>query len=233
MDYVVYGLQRSGTNFLEKLIKSSFNNVDIKNAYEYNAPWKHAFDIHHDIETKTARIRQLNGEAQPYKSHHPFVVETYDYWIARLREVNAILITKHPFTWIDSVTKKNVDMKRFKLYNTNNDPLMFAEIYKQHALFWREQRRHQQIFKLPYENLIRAPGNALMYTRLIGEFFGDKHNGFDGIPNKVNMSDKFSEEKRNKYVNIETNLSPAIQKDVLNIIGNDILEDYGYRTQKP
>ena len=216
MDWTVFGLQRSGTNYLESLIEKSFKDVNLKLAYEHNGVWKHAFDIPYDIETKRAAVKQHQGK---------FVIETYDYWIARLRETNSVLITKHPFTWIDSVTRKRADMIRFALYDKEHDPLMFAKIYREHALFWKEQMRHQNIYHIKYENLLSMPS---FYLKDMARHFNCECAPYEGNISKVSMSSRFTAEDKNKYIKIETTLDDKTKAAVCEVIGEDILELYDY-----
>jgi hypothetical protein len=225
VDYTVYGLQRSGTNFLETLIKLSFKNAGIKTVYEHNVVWKHASDIQHDRDTLKAKVKYHNGQFNHYQGEGEFVVETYDYWIARLRETNAIFITKHPFTWIDSVIRKEVDMRRHKLFDDSKDPLMFAQIYREHAMFWKEQRRHQSIPHIKYEDLLANRQRELLK---ISDFFNDPCVPFVKEMNTVKMSSKFTSVDKAKYMAVKTNLSKEVQKNVVEIVGKEIMENYGY-----
>lgn len=223
MDWTVFGLQRSGTNYLESLIKKSvIPKPTFRLAYEHEGVWKHAFDIPYDIETKRAKRPGTIREG-----HGAHIIETYDYWIARLREVNAVLITKHPFTWIDSVRRKNIDMKRFQKYDKSEDAHMYAEIYRDHALFWLEQMRHQNIYHIRYEELL---ADKKHYLTKIGEHFDVECEPFAEDLHKVSMSKHFKPEDRDKYIKCETNLTTEQQKEVIKIISKDILVNgYGYR----
>lgn len=223
MDWTVFGLQRSGTNYLETLIKKSvIPQPTFRLAYEHDGIWKHAFDIPHDIKTKKARRQRTVQEG-----HGAYIIETYDYWIARLREVNAVLITKHPFTWIDSVRRKNIDMQRFKKYDKSEEACMYAEIYRDHALFWLEQMRHQNIYHIRYEELL---ADKKHYLTKIGEHFDVECEPFPEDISKVSLSKHFYPEDRDKYIKCETNLTTEQQKEVIKIIGEDILVNgYDYR----
>jgi len=226
VDYTVFGLQRSGTNFLETLIKKSFKDTNLLLAYEHNGVWKHAFDIQHDIKTQKARVKYNDdGKVVHFRSNGSYVVETYDYWINRLRSINAILITKHPFTWIESVQKKNVDMRRFKKYNASHKSEMFAEIYHDHALFWKEQMRYQNILHIKYEDLLVS---RELWLNKISEHFNDECTPFTGELTKISMSPSFSADDVNRYRNIETKLSTEEKNNVLGIIGEDIMKMYRY-----
>lgn len=221
--YTVFGLQRSGTNFLEQQLMTGLPNCRIINAYAHDGPWKHTYDIHHDIKTMYAKT--TNG------------LETYDYWIARLRETNAIWIHKHPVMWVQSVLKKNVDCRRHPDFDGKPEArvkyytgtkLSLCNMYRNHWLFWKEQSRHQKIYRVPYEHLL--PGaNAKMHTKMIAEFFNDDDfTPYDRAFDKVPMSAKFTEDDRNKYLKYETNLNEEDQAFILKHVGKDCLKYYGY-----
>lgn len=223
--YTVFGLQRSGTNFLEQHIITGMPNCRMITAYAHDGLWKHTYDINHDI--KTMRAKNTSG------------LETYDYWIARLRETNAIWIHKHPFTWIDSIRRKNMDCKHHPDYDGTGNKLgprvydgtllSLCNIYKNHQAFWIEQSRHQSIYRLSYESLL-PPGNGLMHTRMIAEFFNDDDfRPFERTFNKVPISSKFSDDDRNKYIKYETTLSDEDKEFVIKNIGMKAIEYYGYR----
>lgn len=228
--YCVFGLQRSGTNFLEQHIITGMPDCQLVNSYDMNGLWKHTYDINFDIKTKRAKTGRSNK------------LETYDYWISRLRETNAVLVHKHPYMWVESIYKLRLHLKNraaiagVRLHPDYVPPSEgklaclegLCKIYKKHQEFWKEQSRHQRIYRVAYENLL-MPGNAKMHTRFIADFFDDEFIPFEHEIIKVPLSNKFTDDDRNKYLKYETSLDYVDKKMIRELLGSECFEYYGYQ----
>lgn len=224
--YTVFGLQRSGTNYVETYLEYNFPNSDIAQGYEHNRLWKHTYSIEKDIKEYRATY---NKQLMPY-----------EYWINRLRRLNPILVHKHPFMWVESIFKIDIKygpgslgMKLHPHYSGNNVESL-AKIYKAHADWWRNQRRHhQKIYKIQYEDLL-VEGNTSKHMEQIARFFGDEESYVKSdihIP-RIRLSRNFKPEDIDRYINYETKLSKRYQGIILNIVGEETFKDYGYPFQR-
>jgi len=213
--FTVFGLQRSGTNFLEQLIKNSVNNVGCLNTWSRHI-WKHAYNIEsHPRNTKKAKLN----------TH------------------KIIYIKKHPYSWIESICDKHVDIKKTYEHvtntNTNKDTQQWmhkglnlvelAKLWNDHTSYWIDQRTKQNIYSLKYEDLILSEDQTRFQLKKICEHFNWTHNKPINIPKKVSQSDQFNDNKRERYKNIKLiSLSFEQILEINKHISNQTLEPFNY-----
>ena len=187
--FIVFGLQRSGTTFLEELVKLNIKHSSILN-HQNSWIWKHAYDV------------DLDGILV-----HEKLKET---------KANCLYIIKHPFTWIQSVCKKKADTldkypnikarasdSQVHVYK-NFNLLRMAQLYNKHARYWRciiNSVEYTVLF-IKYEDLINTDEDTIEMIRDIAEFFNTEINERIKIPRLVNQSKKFTEKRRMIYKNV-------------------------------
>lgn len=203
----IFGLQRSGTNFTEQLVKRNIKNVSIGNAWRNNpiGIWKHAYDI--DVKPNAAKNNGDRGDVQRYKKIG--------------NEIKAWYIHKNPYSWIESICTKQVDIKktyprvvfkegrdekRFEVNGLSIERLI--ELYRDHTNFWFRVCDEKKIFHLSYEDLIYSADSSRAGVNAFAEHYGLQCNRPRDviIPEKVGQSDQFSEQTRQKYKEVKLKL---------------------------
>jgi len=209
-DMTVFGLQRSGTNFLEQLIRRNMNGATVINTWAKGI-WKHIYDIENNTpfsdDNSNLKRRILGHWGGQYK---------YDLLLQQ--KILPIYIHKHPYSWLESIVNKSVDIT--KVYpqisenQTKNTYFQFenvnlisaTKLWQAHTKYWysKKQKDLFPIYILSYENLIRDEASTRHHVDAIATFFGKtckptKQNLPIDIPEKVGQSDKFTEEKRQRY----------------------------------
>jgi hypothetical protein len=220
--YTTYGLQRSGTNFLEGLIRQNVKQGQVNNMWRSNnGIWKHAFDIEN---------HKLGGHEK----------------LNFLRKNNAIWIHKHPYSWIESVTRKHVDlMKTQEQYvkQLGDEPPWqkmgnfrlggIIELWNKHTRYWwgKLHTTEYGVYHLPYERLVKSDHDTKQETiKFIDHFKGERKNPDDIIiPGKVGQSGKFTDAWRDKYLNIKLELLTWQQVQFINErIDREMCKRLGY-----
>lgn len=197
MRLTVFGLQRSGTNFVENCIRQNFTGVNVVNTDRQHI-WKHSFGIGNNGWHAGIPENKFND-----KNHL------------------CIVIYKHPYAWMESVCTKNVDtVKRYgdmywdkagdsanvayKCTNLNTSRMI--DLYNDFYEFWFSKKDHfnKPIYYIKYEDMVTSHERTKEILKEIQENFGitkSKEKNDYRIPEKVGQSDKFTPDRRNKYVN--------------------------------
>ena len=224
--FTVFGLQRSGTNFLEQLLTQNVNQVTIVNRWKPgDGIWKHAYDLENKPD---------NGSAVGLKGDK----QKADMIGGR---IHAIYIHKHPYSWIQSITNKHVDIKKtypFVIENSEDPNMMLkelnivklAEMHRDHTAYWLNKVANRKVYHLKYEDLIESEEKTEAIVNDIAEFFNRKlKHKHIRIPDKVSQSNKFTEADREKYkkYRIETLTYEHIQK-INSILNREHLQKQGY-----
>lgn len=203
----IFGLQRSGTNFVEQLVKRNIKGAAIANTWRNNPVgiWKHSYDI--DTKPNGAKVNGDRGDVQRYKKIG--------------NEIKAWYIHKNPYSWIESICTKQVDIKktyprvifkagrdddRFQINGLSLERL--AELYRDHTDFWFRVCHDKKIFHLSYEDLIASSDSTRSGINAFAGYYNLQCNRPRDvvIPEKVGQSDKFSEETREKYNKVRLQL---------------------------
>ena len=224
--FTVFGLQRSGTNFLEQLVAKNIRNTKIVNRWKAgDGIWKHAFGV----ESKPTGASAIGMKGDPEK--------------AKMigNRIHAIYIHKHPYSWIQSITTKHVDIKKTYPFVTNElgqkanvlnglNILHLAQLYHDHTRYWLDKVETRKVYHVKYEDLIFSPEKTKEIVTDIAQFFNRKLKETNIlIPEKVGQSDKFNEEKRKQYRNYRiTTLSYEQIQHINSILDRDAMAKQGY-----
>jgi hypothetical protein len=195
---MVYGLQRSGTNYMEKLLPSNFKDVHLENvAYHRSLPLHKHFRLYDEM-YYVPEPKYLNNFSYPSFSD-------LDAHVQRLtgKEIlHYVVVVKEPYSWYISYCK---------LAQKNNWPTYMKKWANQHymidySLFVRKWLDFQaeapdKVVVLRYEDLLADLEGSLEQIRTK---FGleMKHDSYQNF-SKVNMSKKFGEKRRQYYLNKE------------------------------
>jgi hypothetical protein len=193
---LVYGLQRSGTNYVETLLPNNFKDVSLENvAYHRSLPLHKHFRPY----------EQMAFVPEP-KYMHNFRYPAFSDFNAHAcrltgkEELHYVVVVKEPYSWYISYCK---------LAKKNNWPTYMPKWANQHymtdySMFcrkWLNFRKEapEKIVILRYEDLLQDfAGNLEKVRSQFGlEKVVKEYQDFS----KVNMSRKFTDKRRNYYLN--------------------------------
>lgn len=221
--FIVFGLQRSGTTFLETNIKNNLSGVVIGNAFSRGDIWKHAFSL----ETPS---RHVGVDARKWYNQ-----ETAD----KLNHIPHVFLHKNPYTWIESLLNNKVDLKRtypLSFKRNNNDDVMInhinvtylAELWRDHAQYWLSKGA----YRIRYEDVIVNADNVLEEIKKISKHFNLKMVDQPISTQNVRMtSTKFDETRRESLLSFHTPRLDGNElsfKSINSIIPNDLMAKLGY-----
>lgn len=227
--FTAFGLQRSGTNFTEELITTNFCDAEIVNCWRGrktgNGIWKHAYDV--EYKSPKERVNGLKGDKEKAEMIG--------------REINSIYIHKHPYSWIQSLLRKKVDIKSTypsviqDLDSEENvvnglNIVHMAQLYHDHTQYWLNKVETRKVYHIKYEDLISSTKRTKEIVLDMAKFFNKKlKNDEIEIPTRVTASGKFNEDKRIQYktYQIKTLTFEQIQK-INSILSPALLARQGY-----
>jgi len=234
-NFQILGLQRSGTNFLEQLLKDNCEqkrSVGIINMWhqrQLNGIWKHAYDV----DPEDLKIAQKNEKGlyrpeierqQTDSTRAPAGSKLLDVDNPAITSKNYIWIHKHPYSWLESVTNKSVDIlntykwisarredqdNEFVFFNDKNqalNTLRLCELYREHTLYWfsvfkrKPALNHKRIM---YEQLIQSKEDTQRHMDEISEQFNFPLKKELLIADRVSQSAKWDSTRHAKYTKIE------------------------------
>lgn len=221
--FTVFGLQRSGTNFFEQLLTQNVTQVHIISRWKPgDGIWKHAYDVEN---------KPTNGTAVGLKG---------DQEKAEMigNRIHAIYIHKHPYSWIQSITNRHVDIKKTYPFVAEQSNMMLkelniiklAELYRDHSAYWLNKVTTKNVYRVKYEELIESKEKTEAVVTDAAQFFNRKlKNNKIRIPDKVSQSNKFTEAEREKYKKhcIQTLEYEHIQ-EINRILNYDDIQKQGY-----
>jgi len=191
----VIGPQRSGTNYLETLLRNNFENVRIQNQ-DSNHIWKHRVDPK-DVKDK------LN------EKHKYFLIHKNPYkWIESLMKYNADLEKRQGGKAGEYEEKyKNkqdgdiiVEDRRKKKTNVGGALRLYNDLYHN----WIDTDLVEVVVVRYEDLLIPQKRDKILQSMVDDHGFKKKRakGGWD-IPNKVGQSDKWDEDKTKQYLDLQ------------------------------
>lgn len=212
MKGTVFGIQRSGTNFTETLLREHFQ-LNIVNA-DRNYIWKHS----HNIELSRFEPDHF----------HVYIIKYPYSWVESIRRKQVDIIKRHPEIKPDKETKiqlcKDIDL--YKL----------TKLYNDHALWWHSDavKEHAKYIYLQYESLIRSDDALKTFLKTFQSTY-NVHTKADidkvvKHPQKVSQSDAWSEEKRDMYLRMTLPTLTWPEVDLINsALSDEFFEKTGYK----
>jgi hypothetical protein len=186
-----YGLQRSGTNFLESLLAKNFDIKIHSLRKERDHPLQKHFRLYDD-KTKIPESKYLNNYI--YNSYDDFKKS----WKLNTAINGVIVISKDPYSWLLSYEKwaKKCNWPTPK-YNYIEEYNLFLNKWKDFA-----QQSNDVIF-VKYIDLLVQPEIEL--TKIENKFslkrrWNTKRKGLKTELEKVKVSEKFSLDKKDFYI---------------------------------
>lgn len=208
-----YGLQRSGTNFLESLLVKNFDIKIHSLRKEREHPLQKHFRLYDD-KSKIPESKYLNN--YNFKSYDDFKKS----WGLNTEINGVIVISKDPYSWLLSYEKWA------EKCNWPTPSYQYIEEYNLFLDKWRvfAQQSNDIIF-IRYIDLLVQPEIEL--TKIENEFslkrkWKTRRNGLKTALEKVKVSEKFSKEKKEFY----------IKKKYLNNFDKTKLENTNYLLDK-
>lgn len=183
MKYTVFGLQRSGTNWIEQCIKQNFKEMNLANT-DKQYIWKHKYDFE----------PALFGEDRM----HLYVIKEPYMWIESILRKNVDVAKRYPEVLKDN--KNKFDLGPFDIQK-------LANLWSEHTIWWHQEHiiERSKIHRVEYESLLQ-PGELDKLLFMLKKKYDLKMNHFDSTfknPHKVGQSDQWNEGTRMKYLNKE------------------------------
>lgn len=208
IEYTVLGLQRSGTEFIEELIRRNLPNSHIANTRPdrpSNKIWKHCYGI----KRLPKHINFL------YTHKHPYM------WIESILNNHVDVLDSYSYPHVAKPGK-------FMLKGFNIEAL--ATLYRDHTRFWLDLIPRAPIYYTSYEDLIDSEENTIYHVNQISKFFNQPLiNDHVEIPGKVRQSNPFTEKDREKYRNTITTILEPQHIEVIDKILYNIMLQQGYK----
>ena len=193
MSYFLYGLQRSGTNVIQKFIETNFN-ISFMNKEDRNSPYHKHFRIYDnkDIIPKTDKKNQYKNQYIIYS------LEDLDKLLGDLNHTNRyIIVYKNIFSWLPSI-EKWAKLCKWK----TNSKMEFVEDYLNFINKWHSIN-NDRIFFIKYEDFLNIPDDNNSLVKKLSVFLDKKQNINTYTFEKVNCSKKFTTCKKKYYINRE------------------------------
>lgn len=207
MKYFVWGLQRSGTNFMEQLIAKNFGGTKINRAHKC---WKHSIDIPKGFDDK----------------HQCFIIYKNPYtWVESLCFRNNVDWIKTQHTYPVKHNKR----PRMQAGNGKFDVVALAQTYKHWHNTWTVNPPKKNLI-IRYEDLLveETRNEVLM---LMNNKFGGVKKGSFVIPQKgkVSQSRDYSDSREQYYINMKPkHLTTEQIHAVTDTLGTDLFNKIGY-----
>jgi len=224
--FTVFGLQRSGTNFLEQMISEHVGDLQLQNHWRGKTGiWKHAFNLEqNNVDEKIAGLR---GDPQKAK-----LIGT---------EIKGVYVHKHPYAWIESILRKQIDIKKThpsviehsdisEIITNGINIIKLAELHRDHSRYWLDKVEQKKVYHVKFEDMIDTKEQTKQTIVNIANFFGKRiiKKNINVIDN-ARLSKPFTEEDRESYKNyqIKTLTFEQIQ-EVNKVLDRGVLEKQRY-----
>lgn len=186
-----YGLQRSGTNFLESLLKRNFSSKILSLRKERNHPLQKHFRLYDD-KTKIPELKYSNDYS--FNSFNEFKKS----WDLNFEIDGIIVISKDPYSWLLSYEKwANKCSWPNPSYNYIEEYNLFLNKWKDFA------KQTNDVIFVKYIDLLVQPEVEL--KKIENKFslkrkWITKKKGLKTELEKVKVSEKFSLDKKDFYI---------------------------------
>ena len=205
MNFLHYGLQRSGTNFLHQLMLKNFADVKFLNNEERALPTHKHFRLYDD--------KEFVPEEKYHNDLHFASFEEFDeaaQYHTGVDDLKYLVIVKNPFSWYLSITKmaESLSWPSFKADAEFQEHFVrdFNGFYEKWSQFAEES---DKVVLMRYEDLLEDTNHVLSLIQNQFElkrkkdlrhlFFGKK-NEFFGVK-RVPNSKHWGDERKDYYVN--------------------------------
>jgi hypothetical protein len=224
MLFTVFGLQRTGTNFLQKSISRNIKDIQIVSTYSDGHIWKHAFNLESPDRHVSDRGRKWYTQETANKLTTLPILHVY--------------VHKNPYTWIESILSRSVDIHKtypLTIEKKNPDDIMIegknvtylAQLWVDHSKYWLGKN----VYTIRYENVISDSDVVLKEVEKISKHFNlEMVNALTthGVPQIDNT-------RRQQLSNFITPILDSNQKalySINEILPDDLMKQMEY-TKKP
>jgi hypothetical protein len=190
---LLFGLQRSGTNYTSTLIQENYPEVEIWNGQERSLPTHKHFRLYGRPEFNPDQKYYHNFQYPDFGAYEEHVAR-----ITQWQKFQYLIVTKEPLTWYISVVKE-AKKSRWKTLNRKGFNHHFLIDYNLFCRHWLQFKAEvpDRIYHLRYEDLLADLNGSL--TK-VSEFFGWKPvDGEIRNPSKVYKSKSFSRARKAFY----------------------------------
>jgi len=215
MKYIkLYGIQRSGTNFVQVLFRQNF--VDVR-VFDNTFGWKHGkpltingMEKWMDKKNRRQKLGDLFSKIRKNQCLYPCV------------------IIKNPYSWYQSIKKWS---SKYGGFHIERSYANYNKVYKSYKDLYEGKYKNEGIycdaFILKYEDLLR---NTKKKVTEVSNQFGINMKGKFIVPTKVYQSKTFTEQRKKFYLgNGNFGLSDKLIKRITDLIDWDLMKFYGYK----
>jgi hypothetical protein len=212
----IYGDRRTGTNFIQQLCRQNFNNVDV---FDNQFGWKHG-----PPKNKEEMFKWISKNTKRRSNYG----KIFDEFLQGGNKLYPCVIIKNPYSWYLSI-KNYIGKMANRKFN-------LAKLYKRYNMIYSSYKEmyegkygnelYSQTVVVKYEDLLV---NAEQKINEIAEMLGLKIKTPFVVPNKVYMSDKFTDNKKKFYLSGGAfGLSDTVVQKINNLMDWDLMKFYGY-----
>lgn len=214
--YLLYGLQRSGTNILQTFIEKNFNIYLMnKNEKDRQSPYCKHFRIYNNKDL----IPKTNKKDQYKNQYIVNSLEELDKLLGDSTHTNKyIIVYKNIFSWLLSIEKWAKNNKWI-----TNSKMEFIEDYLNFIKKWYSIKNDRVIF-IDYEDFLNISDDNNLLVNKLSVFFNKWPKKITRSFNKVNCSKKFTTSKKEYYINNEY-MNLYTKKEVDKIKNNKIYQE--------
>ena len=213
-----YGLQRSGTNFLESLLRQNYRVKFLNSNNERSSPLQKHFRLYDR--------KDIIPEPQYYNN---IVIETFDKFETLFDSTPDyyLVISKDPYSWYLSYVNW---AKRCNWPKVNHHYIEEYNLF--YGKFLELSKQTDKIIFVKYIDLLKNTDDVLnQLEKKMNLKSRIRARSIRHIPNRVSQSSKFTQEKRFYYIN-EEYIKEYTQEELelLNkILDQDIVFSLGYK----
>lgn len=209
MNYYIFGLQRSGTNYVEQLIRANYKGNRLNNGSNH---WKHHIEI-------PAGLRQDAPIIMLYKN--PYL------WVESLCFRNSV-------DWVTTQLKypPNTGPAHHLVGKNKLNIVSLAKTYKDWHNTWSAQQHIGYLMK--YEDLLNEKGRIRHFSNLEKKYTLRRiRNEFVDIPKgQVGQSRDYNDKRHSYYQSQKTsNLTPEQKALITSTLGPGNIKKWGYDIQ--
>jgi len=222
MRYYIYGLQRSGTNLIQKFLETNFN-ISFMNNEDRQSPYHKHFRIYDDKDI----IPQTDQNNQ-YKNQYIInSLKELDKLLGDLNHTNRyIIVYKNIFSWLPSIEKWAKKCK----WKTNSK-MEFVEDYLNFIKKWCSIK-NDRVFFINYEDFLNISDDNNSLINKLSVFLNKKKKKKKVIYSfeKVGHSKKFTISRKKYYINHEymsLYSKEELEKIKNNLIYKELKDIYG------
>lgn len=208
-EVVVFGLQRSGTNYLEQLMVRNFNSMKVRNNRDQHPSytWKHSYGFY---------MRRVDSSII-----HLYVVKNPYVWIDSM--IRKKVTSKHHLSIISHY--KDILEISDPAFNVHGlDIVKMAKLWNDHSIWFHSDavRTKLDYTKILYKDLISSEENLVSILKEIHDKHGlDRKEKYIENPDKVDQSNLWTDEAKLRYMADELEYLP---KDKLPLISEHLNE---------